>query len=193
MSGAPLCMHLMHAELFGKLDLFPPSSEESFVSVTVCETWGVYFVSSRFCAFLRAGGLRRGRSPMSGEQNPLVQDPTLRSGNFLAANQSAVESPPGCGVTSAASKETPHFIPMQGGRPPPTYSTLQTLSSHGTTTRALRYRHSPHLRSSSIRLRRCIKQYRRIRLRFAARCHRREAFSRLHTALVSRRSQTCCS
>ena len=47
MSGAPLCMHLMHAELFDNSNYsyrFLPSSEESFVSVTVCETWVCVFL-----------------------------------------------------------------------------------------------------------------------------------------------------
>ena len=60
----------------------------------------------RGSALLSTRWVEEGAKPMSGDQNPLFQDPTLRSGNFLAANQLAVGSPPEYGVSSVAPGNT---------------------------------------------------------------------------------------
>ena len=85
MSDAPLCMHLMHAELLDNSNYsyrFLPSSEEpfrsgeSFASVIVCETVGVYLVSSLLCAF--GFGVGRGEGVAPCRANRILSSRTPR-------------------------------------------------------------------------------------------------------------------
>ena len=67
---------------------------------------------------------------MSGEQNPLYQDPMSRRGILQAAPLLAIESPPQCGFNTAAPLETPHFTPLDTSSMSGEYRDANSLRTH---------------------------------------------------------------